>query len=200
MSEENVQTEEAVQSKKRQIVNPTDKMFYTGKAVRKNTVFGFIVEQVVEKPGITAEELKNLMMEEFTPQKSETFGPGYCQAYIRGSVKEGYCHTDEDQGAQAEQMVEPAPVKRAAAGEGSGAGVTPAAQEIIDHLKAQESQSATITELMAALDKPKRNISTTLRAMEKREFVVVSDVMDETGEKVVDKNVVLGNVPEATEE
>lgn len=183
-------TENTVAEKKsRQVITGTDRLFYTGKPVRHHTVFHFIVEKVVEQPGITAEELKEIMLADFTPQKSETFGAGYCQAYIRGSVKEGYCHTDEDLGAEADAIVEPAPVQRAAPGEGAGSGITPASQGILDALEATEDKSATLNELVSSMDKPKRNLSTTIRAMEKRGLVTVAEVLDETGEKVVDKKI-----------
>ena len=165
-------------------VHDEDKMYYTGKAVRENTTFGFLCSYMVDNPGVTAGTLIDYMENNFQPQKSEKFNRSFCRAYVRGMVKEGYAHRDEDQGAASSELVEPAPVVR----EKKEKEVSPQSNQIVDLLT--ENGPMTVTEICTATDKNTRSINAMLRSLTTKGLVTIEEVVGED-EKVVDKRVSL---------
>lgn len=178
MSEEEVVVTE---KPKREMVRvaDTDPLYYTGKAVRENTTFGFLCAHLVDHPGITAKEMIEYMENNFKPQKSEKFGPSFCRAYVRGMVKEGYAHRDEDAGAAANELVEPEVVKR----EPKEKAVSPQSNQIVELLT--ENGDMTITQLCEATDKNTRSVNAMLRSLVTKGLVTTEDVMED--DKVVGK-------------
>lgn len=181
MSEETVVTEKAEREVIR--VADSDKLFYTGKAVRENTTFGFLCSHLVQNPGISAKAMIDYMEANFRPQKSEKFGPSFCRAYVRGMVKEGYAHRDEDQGAATDELVEPvAPVR-----EKKEKAVSPQTNQIVELLT--ENGDLTVAQLCEATEKNARSINAMLRSLVTKGLVTTEDVMEE--DKVVGKLVKL---------
>lgn len=185
MSDETENTVVEAKPKREMIrVNDEDRLFYTGKPVRENTTFGFLSSHLVDNPGITAAGLIEYMENNFQPQKSEKFGRSFCRAYVRGMVKEGYAHRDEDEGPGASELVEPAPVVR----EKKEKEVSPQSNQIVELLT--ENGTMTVQELCEATGKNARSINAMLRSLITKGLVESEEILGEDG-KVEGKNISL---------
>lgn len=213
MSDDKPEVQEQEPKKTRaRVVEPSAPVYYTGKPVTQDSVFGWLVGAVLDNPGISAEDLRGKMMGEFSPKTSQKFGEPYCQAYVRGMFKEGYATSDKS--AAVMELVEPERKARKASGSGSGSsaaepGAPPPlsdnakeALNIVSELAGGEVGAwITMDAVIEKVGKPKRSVAAVLRSLEGRGLVQIGDgdVEDEEGKTSTTKVVALKEVVDQEE-
>ena len=85
------------------------------------------------------------------------------------------------------EITEPDKTERSAPGGGSG-GLSEKARGILEMVQSSETP-VLVSTISESTGRNFRSIGTTVRSLEKRGLVTVTDVMDETQERIVDRSV-----------